>query len=83
MTEPRNDGPFESWDSLKPTLEPLLRDAGEYFLPWSTANATALAAGEESFSVTLDGKAYVTEKSRTLAESVARALRRRCRQVRA
>jgi len=70
MTEPRNDGPFENWESLKLTLEPLLRDAGEFFLPWSTANAKALEAGEESFSVSLGGKAYVQGPQKYHARSL-------------
>ena len=70
MTEPRNDGPFENWKSLKPTLEPLLRDAGEFFLPWSTANAKALEAGDESFSVSLGGKAYVQGPQKYHARSL-------------
>ncbi len=70
MTEPRNDGPFEDWDSLKPTLEPLLRDAGDYFLPWSTANAKALMASEESFSVELGGKAYIQGPQKYHARSL-------------
>lgn len=76
MTEPRNDGPFESWESLQPTLEPLLRDAGDYFLPWSTANANALAAGAESFSVELGGTAYVQGPQKYHARSL-NALRAR------
>ena len=70
MTEPRNDGPFENWKSLKLTLEPLLRDAGEFFLPWSTANAKALEAGDESFSVSLGGKAYVQGPQKYHARSL-------------
>ena len=76
MTEPRNDGPFERWESLQPTLEPLLRDAGEFFLPWSTANAKALQMGEESFSVTLGGSAYVQGPQKYHARSL-NALRER------
>jgi glutathione S-transferase len=76
MTEPRNDGPFESWDSLQPTLEPLLRDAGDYFLPWSTANAAALVAGEENFSVMLGDKTYVQGPQKYHARSL-NALRER------
>ena len=76
MTEPRNDGPFERWESLQPTLEPLLRDAGEFFLPWSTANAKALQTGEESFSVTLGGSAYVQGPQKYHARSL-NALRER------
>ncbi len=70
MTEPRNDGPFESWDELRPTLAPLLQNIGDYFLPWSTANATALAAGAESFSVNLDGEAYVQPPQKYHARSL-------------
>lgn len=70
MTEPRNDGPFESWDSLRPSLEPLLRDAGEFFLPWSTANLKAFEEGEDSFSVTLGGKPYVQGPQKYHARSL-------------
>ncbi|MGB0922461.1 MAG: glutathione S-transferase N-terminal domain-containing protein [Alphaproteobacteria bacterium] len=58
MTDPRNDGDFESWESLQPTLEPIIENIGAYFLPWSVANAAAFAAGEESFTVSLNGKGY-------------------------
>ncbi len=70
MTDPRNDGPFENWPSLQPTLEPLLADAGTYFLPWSTANAKALAADEEAFSVELNGEAYVQPPQKYHARSL-------------
>ena len=70
MTEPRNDGPFENWESLKPTLNPLLCDAGDFFLPWSIANAKALAVGDETFSVTLGGKAYVQGSQKYHARSL-------------
>ncbi|HLK23226.1 MAG TPA: glutathione S-transferase family protein, partial [Caulobacteraceae bacterium] len=59
MLEPRDDGPFETWASLQPTLGPLIAYIGRYFLPWSEANARALAAGESEFSVDLPGGAYV------------------------
>tara|TARA_B100000315_G_scaffold260168_1_gene319660 strand:- start:1924 stop:2913 length:990 start_codon:yes stop_codon:yes gene_type:complete len=70
MTAPRNDGPFEDWQSLEPTLEPLLADAGTHFLPWSTANAEAIAAEEETFSVELDGEAYTQLSQRYHARSL-------------
>jgi glutathione S-transferase len=70
MTEPRNDGPFESWGDLHQTLEPLLLYIGDNFLPWSTANATALAAGAESFSVDLNGEAYVQSPQKYHARSL-------------
>ncbi len=58
MMEPRDDGPFETWDSLAPTLKPLLAYVGRYFLPWTDANARALEAGEAEFTVELPGGAY-------------------------
>lgn len=70
MTEPRNDGSFESWDELRPTLEPLLQNIGDYFLPWSTANAAALTAGEENFSVDLGGQAYAQPPQKYHARSL-------------
>ena len=58
MMEPREDGPFETWESLAPTLKPLLAYVGRYFLPWTAANARALEAGEPEFTVDLPGGAY-------------------------
>ncbi|MBL8556767.1 MAG: glutathione S-transferase family protein [Phenylobacterium sp.] len=71
MLEPRNDGPFESWESLAPTLKPVLAYIGRYFLPWTAANAAALAEGAESFSVDLAGKAYVQPPQKYHAKSLA------------
>ncbi len=52
------EGEFEPWTSLAPTLMPLLRDqVAGLFLPWSDANARAIAAGDESFSVLLGSTA--------------------------
>lgn len=70
MLEPRNDGDFESWTSLAPTLEPLLAYIGRYFLPWTEANARALAAGETEFSVGLPGGAYVQAPQKYHAKSL-------------
>jgi glutathione S-transferase len=51
MQDPKAEGPFESWDALSKTLLPLLeRQIGALFLPWSDANAKALAAGQEEMS---------------------------------
>lgn len=58
MNDPHNDGPFEDWTSLAPTMAPLLAYIGLYFLPWSQANANAIQSGAESFSVELAGKTY-------------------------
>jgi glutathione S-transferase len=54
MQNPGVEGAFERWASLGRTLTPLLTDqVAGLFLPWSTANASAVAADEEAFSVRL------------------------------
>ena len=78
VLEPHNEGPFESWDSLKETLTPLLANAGAFFLPWSHANALALETGEESFSVDLPGGAYAQGPQKYHARSLI-ALRQKYR----
>jgi glutathione S-transferase len=72
MLGPRADGEFEPWRQLAPTLLPLLRDeVAAVFLPWSTANARALAAGEKEFSVELGGKPFTQETQKYHAKSLA------------
>jgi glutathione S-transferase len=71
MMEPREDGPFETWDTLAATLNPLLTYIGRYFLPWTTANARALAAGEAEFTVDLPGGAYIQAPQKYHARSLA------------
>jgi len=59
MLDPKASGDFESWAALEPTLAPFLADqVGARFLPWSNANAEALAAGQEQFEVELVGQVY-------------------------
>jgi glutathione S-transferase len=76
MMEPRDDGPFETFESLTPTLEPLLAYVGRYFLPWSDANARAIAEGAEVCTVELGGRAYSQGPQKYHARSLA-ALRAR------
>lgn len=72
MLGPRAEGDFEPWAQLAPTLTPLLHDEiGAVFLPWSTANAAALAAGEKTFGVTIDGKPFSQETQKYHAKSLA------------
>ena len=78
MLEPREDGPFEAWASLEPTLAPLLAYVGRYFLPWTAANAAALESGAAEFTVDLPGGAYVQPPQKYHARSLA-ALRARYR----
>ena len=81
MLDPRPEGDFEAWESLEPTLLPLLRDeVGAIFLPWSTANARALEKGEPSFRVTLDGQEFEQETQKYHAKSLG-VLRSRYRAV--
>src|SRR5215831_9126438 len=81
MLEPAAVGEFEGWDALAPTLEPLLRDEiGATFLPWSDANARALAAGRSEFTVDLGGRPFTQQVQKYHAKSLE-ALRARYRAV--
>lgn len=72
MLEPKAEGGFETWESLAPTLGPLLRsEVGEVFLPWSAANARALGAGEPTLSVELKGETFRQEVQKYHAKSLA------------
>lgn len=72
MLDPKNEGGWESWDRLEPTLAPLLRaEVGEIFLPWSNANALAIAAGQPEMKVNLLGKPFSQEPQKYHAKSLA------------
>ena len=71
MLDPSADGPFEAWEELAPTLEPLLRDeVGGVFLPWSAANARAIGAGEKELEVELEGKPFRQQTQKYHAKSL-------------
>ena len=54
MLWPRAESTFESWESLAPTLMPVLTlQVGRLFWPWTLANEKALADGAAEFSVRL------------------------------
>ena len=77
MIDPQPGGELETIEALAPTLVPLLEtQVGRRFLPWSDANARAIAAGSESFSVELDGRTYTQKPQKYHARSLA-ALRAR------
>ena len=77
MLDPVAEGGFEPWPALAPTLAPLLRDeVGAVFLPWSVANARALASGEAQLTLDLGGKPFRQEPQKYHAKSLA-ALRAR------
>jgi glutathione S-transferase len=71
MTEPVAAGAFEPWEALAPTLMPLLREEiGAVFLPWTAANARALAEGREAFTVPVDGAPFTQETQKYHAKSL-------------
>ncbi len=74
MIDPVAKGDFEDWESLSHTLEPLVAIIGSHFLPWSVANAAALEAGDESFTVNLAGDDYTQPPQKYHAKSL-KALR--------
>jgi hypothetical protein len=72
MLAPAAKGDFEPWSSLAPTLEPLLaQEVAGLFLPWSAANARALAAGQPEFEVTLEGRPFRQQTQKYHARSLA------------
>jgi glutathione S-transferase len=75
MTWPRALGDFEAWSALEPTLMPLLEtQVGGLFLPWSLANARAVAEGQERFSIEL-GSGTWTQKPQKYHAKTLGALR--------
>ena len=76
MLAPKAEGPFEPWAALEPTLLPLLRDeVAGCFLPWSEANARALAEGRD-VELALGGRPFRQQPQKYHARSLA-ALRAR------
>ncbi|HEX7035326.1 MAG TPA: glutathione S-transferase family protein [Pseudomonadales bacterium] len=70
MLWPRVEGELEPWDALEPTLLPLLADqVGSRFLPWTRANARAVAEQQEEFSVELRGERWVQKPQKYHARS--------------
>ncbi|MEM9620148.1 MAG: glutathione S-transferase family protein [Pseudomonadota bacterium] len=81
MAEPMAEGEFEDWLTLADTLQPILTDqVGGLFLPWSEANANALARGEDEFTVTLSSGEWTQKPQKYHANSLA-ALRAKYDQV--
>ena len=72
MLTPTNDGVFEPWADLAPTLQPFVSElVGRYFLPWSDANAQAIESGQDTFSIDLAGQAYEQKPQKYHARSLA------------
>jgi glutathione S-transferase len=82
MLDPRALGAFESWRALAPTLEPLLaQQVAGLFLPWSDANAKAIAANAEEFSLELASRKWTQKPQKYHARSL-QALRAKYTQAR-
>ncbi|HQS15124.1 glutathione S-transferase family protein [Reyranella sp.] len=77
MLSPRAEGDFEKLADLAPTLTPLLsREVGALFLPWSAANAAAIARGDKSFTMSLGGAEWSQEPQKYHARSLAEIRRK-------
>lgn len=77
MLDPKGDGDFEVWTALAPTLVPLLKEeVSGLFLPWSAANAAAIAGGQKSFSMNLAGTTWTQEPQKYHARSLAELQRK-------
>lgn len=77
MLWPTVNGEFETWSSLETTLAPLLRtQLGARFLPWTQANARAVHAGDEQFTVTLDTGEWSQRPQKYHARSYLRLIDR-------
>lgn len=81
MLNPDAQGEFENWTSLCDTLFPIIREqVAALFLPWADANAKALDAGEERFSVWLNGSNFTQQPQKYHKKSL-QALRARYQTV--
>ncbi len=72
MVHPRNHGPFEAWETLAPTLEPILREeVGLVFAPWTLANERALQSGQNRLEVEIRGRLFRQTPQKYHAKSLA------------
>jgi glutathione S-transferase len=72
MLWPRAEGEFEAWEALAPTLMPFLTDqVGARFMPWTLANARAIAGGQQTFDVELPGGTWRQQPQKYHARSLA------------
>ncbi len=77
MLSPEAKGDFEALRALAPTLMPLLtQEVGGLFLPWSAANAAALARGDKSFTLSIGGAEWTQEPQKYHARSLAEIRRK-------
>lgn len=71
MLNPEMLGEFEPWIDLAPTLLPFISDhVGQWFAPWTMANAQCLMDGNDAFSVKLAGHNWTQKPQRYHAKSL-------------
>jgi glutathione S-transferase len=71
MVSPKAEGSFEDWSALSAGLMPLLtEEVGRLFLPWSAANAEAIARNEKILTMTLAGAEWTQEPQKYHARSL-------------
>jgi len=59
MLKPKDEGSYESWDSLSDTLMPILKEEiGEVFLPWTSEVTKSMSEEKEELSVIIKGKEF-------------------------
>jgi glutathione S-transferase len=71
MLDPTEEGDWENWLQLAPTLEPILKsEIGNLYLPWSLANAKAVFDDAAEFSVDLSGQVFTQQTAKYSARSL-------------
>tara|TARA_B100000029_G_scaffold53154_1_gene48250 strand:+ start:1753 stop:2772 length:1020 start_codon:yes stop_codon:yes gene_type:complete len=58
MLFPKEEGGFETFEQLHPTLMPILEEVAEVYFPWAKANFLAVKERKETFNVKLKGKTF-------------------------
>ena len=59
MLNPKDEGDYESWDSLSDTLMPILKEEiGEIFLPWTSEITKSMLEEKEELSVKIKGREF-------------------------
>tara|TARA_B110000014_G_scaffold256578_1_gene239869 strand:- start:13575 stop:14600 length:1026 start_codon:yes stop_codon:yes gene_type:complete len=60
MLNPKEEGPYESWDLLSPTLMPILKEEiANTFLPWTEAITAGIRSNKKEISIKLNGKRFM------------------------
>ncbi len=72
MEDPKASGPYAPFDSLLPTLRPLVEgEVARTYLPWAFANAASASRDRKRFSVTLDDGLFEQATQRYAARAFA------------